>query len=69
MQGIKPSPVPSFRDGLIQIELRAGKNASFEERAGNFALAEVHRQYAHAAKQARMGLPMQDLFTQEPGGA
>jgi len=61
----EPTTVPRFqyRNGVIEIELRAGKNASYEEKAGNYELAQVHRAYARMAKQVRMGLPLQDLFT------
>lgn len=62
----EPITVPrfQFRNGILEIELRAGKNASHEERAGNYDLAKVHRDYARMAKQVRLGMPIQDLFVE-----
>jgi hypothetical protein len=52
-----------MREGLLAIEMSGAKNAGYEERAGNYAVALVHRRYAHLCKSVRLGLPAQDLFT------
>jgi len=46
------------RERLLQIELSAGANASYEERAGNWEVAEIHRTYAGYCKAVRMNLPL-----------
>lgn len=51
-----------MRDGLLQLELRWGKQALHEDRAGNYELAALHRCNARLAKKVRMGCQPDDLF-------
>jgi len=48
------------RERLLQVELSAGANASFEEMAGNYDLAETHRKYANYCKLIRQNRPLPD---------
>ena len=41
------------RERLLQVELSAGFNASYEEMAGNYDVAQLHRKYAGYMKLIR----------------
>lgn len=46
------------RERLLQVELSAGFNASYEEMAGNWELAELHRKYGNYMKLIRQNRPL-----------
>jgi len=55
-----------IRQQLLALELRLGRNVTWEEQAGNWELANVYRRCQAAVKQARNGKLMQDLVTDDP---
>jgi len=54
------------RERLLQIELSAGANASYEEQAGNYALAQAHRKYANYCKAVRLNRPLPESLQNKP---
>ena len=52
-----------LRVQMLELELKLGRNAAWEERAGNYELADVNRRIRIAVRQMRDGNPIQDLVT------
>jgi hypothetical protein len=52
-----------LRVQMLELELKFGRNASWEERAGNYDLADAYRRAKVAIRQMRDGQPSQDLVS------
>lgn len=55
-----------IRQQLLALELRLGRNVTWEEQAGDWELANVYRRCKAAVHQARAGKLLQDLIKDDP---
>jgi len=53
------------QERLLELAVRYGKNASHEDAAGRYEVAEVYRKHSRDLLDVRAGLSTQDLVTSE----